>query len=1090
MPRPSSQNLGQDGITKLRKIWSYREQMLRIRDEESEEDESAEDASDRESEDDEESEEDEEGGLSTSALVTAMGARAVDMVSQDAHFDRAAAEISKSVPEAYEGEHADTLQAMLSGNTEEAKLAAFRLLVYQVSNNLIDYDDEVGDDNKYVRIVDLFRDIGLPRNSWEEHFTKKQDRSSKAFAEKLFEAAVNAEDLEVAEALLKSGADANQPIMSFMSCSFERPIQIAADNRVRNVELARLLVNHGADVDLATQDNPKPAIHKAAQRDSFEMVQLLIESGASIYRSQLETAYSWETSRTPLIFAADRWLFSFERRPRSTSHVEDENGNTGPEKEGVKILRYLVSLHQKGTFPERDKLLIQSALVIAAAQSDPCLVRVLHEAGGDVAEPNSHGITPLMVAASHYNGDTRVVSYLLDHDAPINEPPPRPSALHFAAARGHRKMVALLIDRGADVHISAEISKPLHKCLLGENFNPSDRRVKGWYTPLQLALHRVEESHISVVNNTKTDEAAITLLEAGAQLVGGELVLAVRFLSRRLVGALLERGASPNERDATGCSALQMALRTYQLRGGLEGETVSDILLAAGAAVGKADIRFAFAAGNVELARFLFDTTDYRGDPGSGGQSLLEAALCSRSPPMIDWALSNPRIPYHSGALCAAVLSHARGDDDIFDRLLEKRRISGGLRHPILEATALGMLAFGKAGNVSQLRRLLKELGLQGNTCLLPFSDEYISYINVMRGFVAHPLKQKYKESGWWRKPDFMRCSPLVSVISSESPERWSVVRMLLRAGYRPDGLCLLMAISRCTESQVEELIRHGVAVNRAVRYDLDTPLQWAVRHGKGSVVRLLLHHGADVNGLPAVLVPMFRSGGDPNEFKPRSALQMAVERGDLEIIDMLLAEGADVNGPMSMDGGATALQCAAAKGFIGIARMLIEKGADVNASRAERYGRTALEAAAEWGRLDMVQFLLENGADTDSEEGLWQYFRALGFAKQNGHVVVAGLLQDWTVLDRWERRCFLYHGLLDEMFVIPDDDVLDECLGGYGDYSSDDHDDDDDDESDEEGTEHDIDDDDVSQGEEYIFDGHESTDCARQGTERYGTGE
>ncbi|KAH8904674.1 ankyrin, partial [Coniochaeta sp. PMI_546] len=355
-------------------------------------------------------------GLTTTALVTAMGSRAVaNMATNAATVDRAAAEIAKSVPEAYEGQHAAGLQVMLSGDEKEAKLAAFTMLVYQVSNSLVDYDDDEDNDNKYERIITLFRDIGLPRSTWKEHFARKHDRSSTAFAEKLFETAVNAGDLEVLEALLDSGVDPNQPIMSFMNCFFERPIQVAADNRVRNVDMAKLLIKAGAAVDLTTTDNCKPAIHNAAQRGTLEMVQLLVESGADIYQGHKDGDYTWNTCRTPLSYAADTWLNNPDEPSRSALGSPDESHGSENEWEGAKILRYLAGLHRKSASSVRDQQLIQDALVTAAAKSDPSLVQVLHEAGGDMAKANKQGITPLVVASCDWNGDTRVVSYLLEH---------------------------------------------------------------------------------------------------------------------------------------------------------------------------------------------------------------------------------------------------------------------------------------------------------------------------------------------------------------------------------------------------------------------------------------------------------------------------------------------------------------------------------------------------------------------------------------------------------------------------------------------------------------------------------------------------
>ncbi|KAB5518191.1 ankyrin repeat-containing domain protein [Coniochaeta sp. 2T2.1] len=872
----------------------------------------------------------------------------------------------------------------------------------------------------------------------------KQDHSSKAFAEKLFEAAVNTCDLEVLDSLLKSGVDPNQPIMSYMNGFFERPIQIATDNRVQNIEMARLLIKAGAKVDLTTADNERPALHNSAQKGTLEMVQLLVENGADIYREYGGGPGAWELNKPPLCYAAATWCSNRDGNKRSSKSAQ-RTAAAETEGEGAKILRYLAGLHQEDRNPLRDQQIIQRALLTAASQSDSSLVTILHQAGADVARAGGNGITPLMVAVCRWDGDTRVADYLLDHGAPVDEPPPRPSALHFAVIRGHRKMVAMLIGRGADVNLRGRIDTSIHgRDMLGDDFNPPCRGKKLSCTPLQLALYRAEEPSTSIWKSNKTDEAAIALLETGAVLVGGELVQAARFLSRRLIGALLERGAHPNEKDGNGCTALQMALKTYHLRRD-EGEIISDILVDAGARVRSGDIHLTFSAGDVKLARLLVNKGDLQ-DTGRRGESLLEAALSSRSRPMIDMTLTSTKFAYSAGALCAGIVALGNGSLPEIDALLKKRRheVASTTSDSVLEVTALSMAAFYSAAKylpnkqLTTLRKLLQS-ELRGHSCLLPYRDEYHSYTEVIHRHGIRSLTDKYNEPRWWRKADLIRCSPLVPVFFTPNPGRRAVTRMLLEAGHRPDFLALLMAIWLATSEEVKELLRYGADVNQS-RRNLDTSLQLAVRRGNIDITHLLLNHGADVNALPAVLVPIFEPNGEPNEFRPRSALAMAVEKGQLDTIDLLLQSRADVNGPISTDGGASALQCAAAWGYLGIANTLINAGADVNAARAERYGRTALEAAAEAGRLDMVQFLLEKGARTQGDgEGLWQYLRAVGFAERNGHAAVAGLLGEWRGLERWERCCAACWDLLDEVFVVPDEDVLDELCGGYDCYDSDD---------------------------------------------------
>jgi ankyrin repeat protein len=90
--------------------------------------------------------------------------------------------------------------------------------------------------------------------------------------------------LDIVETLLESGVDPNQPIWTHMTCNVERPLQLAADSRVRNLEMARLLVRAGADIDAVTEEDEMPALHITAEWGTLEMTKLPVENGANLRR--------------------------------------------------------------------------------------------------------------------------------------------------------------------------------------------------------------------------------------------------------------------------------------------------------------------------------------------------------------------------------------------------------------------------------------------------------------------------------------------------------------------------------------------------------------------------------------------------------------------------------------------------------------------------------------------------------------------------------------------------------------------------------------------------------------------------------------
>jgi ankyrin repeat protein len=169
-----------------------------------------------------------------------------------------------------------------------------------------------------------------------------------------------------------------------------------------------------------------------------------------------------------------------------------------------------------------------------------------------------------------------------------------------------------------------------------------------------------------------------------------------------------------------------------------------------------------------------------------------------------------------------------------------------------------------------------------------------------------------------------------------------------------------------------------------STNYSLRTPIQLAAEINQPNAVNILLDHGAQINASAAT-------------DRGRTALQAAAssEDANLTMIEILLSRGAEVNAPAAGDGGVTALQAAAIRGHINIALLLIERKADVNAPPALKDGRTAIDGAAEHGRLDMVQMLLNAGAVGDPF-GRHGFKNAINLARENRHIVVADLLEDY----------------------------------------------------------------------------------------------
>jgi ankyrin repeat protein len=151
-----------------------------------------------------------------------------------------------------------------------------------------------------------------------------------------------------------------------------------------------------------------------------------------------------------------------------------------------------------------------------------------------------------------------------------------------------------------------------------------------------------------------------------------------------------------------------------------------------------------------------------------------------------------------------------------------------------------------------------------------------------------------------------------------------------------------------------------------------------AVSQNHHTMVKLLVQHGADINGLPS-----------PHH--GRTALQEAASSGFIQLTQYLLDHGAQVNMPAAHIGGVTALQGAAIHGNIRIVMMLLQAGAHINGAPAIEQGRDAISGAAENARLDTLHLLLNYHPDTEEFE--IRKKEAAKLALANGHLAIGRFL-------------------------------------------------------------------------------------------------
>lgn len=203
-------------------------------------------------------------------------------------------------------------------------------------------------------------------------------------------------------------------------------------------------------------------------------------------------------------------------------------------------------------------------------------------------------------------------------------------------------------------------------------------------------------------------------------------------------------------------------------------------------------------------------------------------------------------------------------------------------------------------------------------------------------------------------------------------------VRLLLDAGADPGRGCenqrcpldAAWSSRRDVKTIVDTLVAHGALVRmpapelekvlgRAVVDIGDTGTDSKNRAARGCVVRALLRHGVNANGMDSEGLTGLLRAVLAGVAAIRSQRMQASDGHD--VLAMLLAHGGDANAASHSvrRHGWTALMCASEGGATGMARQLLDAGARVSDTAED--GGTALARA---GSIDMAMLLLRHGAD------------------------------------------------------------------------------------------------------------------------------
>ncbi|KAF5285445.1 hypothetical protein FQR65_LT02285 [Abscondita terminalis] len=270
----------------------------------------------------------------------------------------------------------------------------------------------------YLRETAVFKAARFDNGDALKYLIKKGAATSivnKDESNLLHLASGNCKQSEIVKLLLELKIDVNAT-----NRSNHTPLFIAFSKG--NLQIAKLLMRHGANVDCLYQNMKTPILHNAILQQQTEIVKELIDVGISVnFRNKY--------GETPIHLAVENELF--------------------------KLFEFLIN---KGGFVNAKDKDGYSPLHLAANNKDLKYLKVLLQKDALINIQTLNGDSPLHRAASR--GNQASVEYLLNNSAEINlQNIDGCTPLHLAISNGHTATVNYLIKRGANSVFDKTISK-------------------------------------------------------------------------------------------------------------------------------------------------------------------------------------------------------------------------------------------------------------------------------------------------------------------------------------------------------------------------------------------------------------------------------------------------------------------------------------------------------------------------------------------------------------------------------------------------------------------------------------------------------
>ncbi|XP_076285606.1 uncharacterized protein LOC143211647 [Lasioglossum baleicum] len=366
--------------------------------------------------------------------------------------------------------------------------------------------------------------------------------------------AVRCGNQELVEDLLKNGADVN---MLHGGLDFRHSLlHKAVDGK--QVQMAKLLINYGANVNVKDTREKTPIVTAILNRDT-EMIELLLTNGADIKEDPKVVCTAVRCGNLELvedllkngadINALDNMYFRFSLLHEAVKRKQVQM---------VKLLiNYRANVNVKNSQGE-------TPIVNAIQNTDTKMIELLLTNGADIKED------PKVVCTAVRCGNLEIVEDLLKNGADINALDNMYfsfSLLHYAVLRKQLQMVQLLINYGANVNVKdtrektpivdaiQNKDKKIIKLLLS---NGADIKEDP-----KVLCAAVENGNLKIVEDILTDGADVNMLLIPNSSIGRRFLLlhkAVMQKQVKMAKLLLKYGANVNAKDSEGATPIFYAI--------------------------------------------------------------------------------------------------------------------------------------------------------------------------------------------------------------------------------------------------------------------------------------------------------------------------------------------------------------------------------------------------------------------------------------------------------------------------------------------------------------------------------------------------